>query len=1154
MISSLIEDLKVRLQKQTSFSQLREWLKENKSVVYDGLAGSFFALLGSSVSEDLNRLVLVITAKVGDTGRIADDFSLFTDCQIEQFPILPPTIGNEEESAVFRSDDLFFGERLRILKILADRKKEKDPGPMVLISSLAALLQPVPVPGELSQDSILLEKGKEYDRDKLVHWLLDGGYHSTSAVELPGEYSVRGDLLDIFPLDSKDSLRFEFFGDEIETLRTFDPLNQRSLNALDRYDLSRLRFHDDQKGDFQEYLTDKDIVLFHDTERIIAETENFVRLGTGPFTDHSREDQKDELPSKRTVASMVNELYKHPSIHAVPFATGLEFSEYHISESIKSVDRFCGNIQTALSEENLVYNSKPEDRFYLLCQTEAEAARLEDLLRQTVPARENRLFYLVGSLSEGFEWETESIIILGTNQLFGRLNARKTVKKKLTKIIDSFLELSPGDLVIHVGYGLARFRGLKTIQKAQGEEEHMELEFADNAVLYVPTSRIKLVQRYVGTGSAVPRLAKINGTAWNKQKKIVQAAVLDLAMEMIDIQAARNSLQGTACTPDSDWQNEFEESFPFQETDDQLTAVAAIKSDMENTRPMDRLLCGDVGFGKTELAIRAAFKAVDSGYQVAVLVPTTVLAEQHLRVFTERMAAFPITIGSLTRFVSPEERKNTILRIAEGSIDIVIGTHALTRADIHFNKLGLVIIDEEQKFGVADKEKLKKLRKLVDVLTLTATPIPRTLHFSLIGLRDISNLETPPENRLPVETKVLRFNDLQIRNAILREISRNGQVYFVHNRVFDIEEYTSHLRKIVPEARIRIGHAQMSNTELENVMRDFILHKFDVLVCTTIIESGLDIPRANTIFIDSADRFGLAELHQLRGRVGRDRYQAYCYLIVDSNKSLTPEAVKRLKAIEEYSHLGSGFQIAMRDLEIRGAGNILGTEQSGHIAAVGYEMYCDFLEAAVRMLKNEPQKVEIDIEIDLPGTAIIPQSYISEQRTKIDFYRRMHRITMLEQCDDMSAELKDRFGAIPPEVQRMLLHSRLRVLAWNYRIAGIRVSNEGSGHYIQLKFRAAEFAQKLKNDLQLRKIDLRITGDLEASIPIEKDLLNDPDHLLNFALDLFADPHERALLSFPKADFSNDPIVPKTENPSDQGTKIKKAPLLDRLKKKKRPE
>lgn len=1145
MISSLMEDLKNRFKKQNSFRQVCDKLNDNKSIVYDGLVGSFFTLIGSSFVEEMNRLLLVVTAKVGEVDRIADDFSLFTDCPVERFPLLPPSIGSDEESAVFRSDDLFFGERLRILKILADRKKKKKADPLILITSLAALLQPVPAPDELRQDSLLLEKGREYDREKMIRWLLDGGYHSTSSVELPGEYSVRGDLLDIFPLDSKDPLRFEFFGDEIDSIRSFDPLNQRSLYNLDQYDLSRLRFHDDQQEDFLKYLHEKDLVLFHETDRIIAETENFVRLGTGKIIDHSPKDSGEELPSKRTVAAFINELYQHPSIHAVSFATGLEFSDQQIHVSLKSVDRFCGNIQTVLSAENLVVNSTSQDRFYLLCQTEAEASRLEDLLKETIPARENRLFYLIGSLSEGFDWEDESIILLGTNQLFGRLNARKTVKKKLTKIIDSFLDLSPGDLVIHVGHGLARFRGLKTIQKTRGEEEHLELEFADNTVLYVPTSRIKLVQRYIGTGSAVPRLAKLNGTAWSKKKEDVQGAVFDLAMEMIDLQAARNALLGTSCAPDSDWQNEFEDSFPFQETDDQLTAIAAIKNDMENKRPMDRLLCGDVGFGKTELAIRAAFKAVDSGYQVAVLVPTTVLAEQHLRVFSERMTSFPISIGSLTRFASNDKRKKTLLQLAEGSLDIVIGTHALTRSDIHFKKLGLVIIDEEQKFGVADKEKLKKLRKLVDVLTLTATPIPRTLHFSLIGLRDISNLETPPENRLPVETKVIRFNNDQIRNAILREISRNGQVYFVHNRVFDIEEFTAHLRSIVPEARFRIGHAQMSDSELENVMRDFILHKFDVLVCTTIIESGLDIPRANTIFIDHADRFGLAELHQLRGRVGRDRYQAWCYLVLDSNQNLTPEATKRLKAIEEYSHLGSGFQIAMRDLEIRGAGNILGTEQSGHIAAVGYEMYCDFLDAAVRVLKKQPQKLEIDVEIDLPGTTIIPQSYITDQRTKIDFYRRMHRITLLEQCDDLSLELKDRFGAIPKEVQRMILHTRLRILAWNYRIGGIRIALENGNHYIQLKFKAANLIHKLKNDLQTRSIDLRITGDLDASIPLPKDLIKDPDRLLEFALDLFSDPLDRARLSFPKMD----PTADRPSVPSE--TKIKKAPLLDRVKKRK---
>ncbi|MDD3587702.1 MAG: transcription-repair coupling factor, partial [Thermoguttaceae bacterium] len=668
--------------------------------------------------------------------------------------------------------------------------------------------------------------------------------------------------------------------------------------------------------------------------------------------------------------------------------------------------------------------------------------------------------------------------------LFGRQAARPVKKRVLGKKLDSFLDLSPGDLVIHVSYGLARFLGLETIKKTQVEEEHLKLEFADHVVVFVPVSRIQLIQKYVGAGKSAPKLAKISSTAWAKQKKTVQEAVLNLAMEMIDLQAQRSALGGTPFPPDSDWQMEFEGLFPWQETSDQLSAIADIKQDMEHSKPMDRLLCGDVGFGKTEVALRAAFKAVDAGFQVAILVPTTVLAEQHYRVFKERLLTFPVSVDVLSRFTPNNRRRLIRESLQDGTLDIVVGTNALTRSDIAFHNLGLIIIDEEQKFGVQDKEKLKQLRHLTDVLTMTATPIPRTLHFSLLGLRDISNLETPPANRLPVETRVMRFDSDFVRRAILRELNRQGQVYFVHNRVFDIEEVVWKLKQIVPEARIGVGHAQMSDDQLESVMRDFILQKYDVLVCTTIIESGLDIPNANTIFIDRADRFGLAELHQLRGRVGRDRFQAYCYLLLEPNQVLNPDATRRLKAIEEYSHLGSGFNIAMRDLEIRGAGNILGTQQSGHIAMVGYEMYCNFLEDAVRALKKMPQKTVIDVEVDLPGTALIPRSYIGDQHTKIDVYRRLLRISSLEEYYLIQQELQDRFGPEPPEVRRLLLHARIRVDAFRYRIYSLQLTSETGQWFVTMKFHGENYVHQLRDDLKCKGLELRVTDDLKGHVPI----------------------------------------------------------------------
>ncbi|MGH7173348.1 MAG: transcription-repair coupling factor, partial [Gemmataceae bacterium] len=574
---------------------------------------------------------------------------------------------------------------------------------------------------------------------------------------------------------------------------------------------------------------------------------------------------------------------------------------------------------------------------------------------------------------------------------------------------------------------------------ARHAEEHLILEFAGGVRVYVPASKIDLVQKYVGGAKTEPELSKFGGTSWQNRKARVQAAVMDLASDMIGLQALREAEPGTAFPCDSEWQAEFEASFPYRETPDQLTSMAEIKSDLHRPRPMDRLICGDVGYGKTELAIRAAFKAIDNGRQVAVLVPTTVLAEQHYRTFSQRLAEYPFTVECLSRFRSSGEQKRIVERLKKGGIDIVIGTHRLVSADVQFKDLGLVIIDEEQRFGVEHKERLKHLRQKVDVLTLTATPIPRTLHLSLLGIRDISNLETPPPDRLAIETRIVRFDRQLIRHAVLRELNRDGQIYFVHNRVQNIHEIAGRLEQIVPEARIAIVHGQMAADELEQEMLRFVRREADILVATTIIESGLDIPNANTIFINQADNYGLADLHQLRGRVGRYKHRAYAYLLLDSERQVTPNAARRLKAIEEFTELGAGFKIALRDLEIRGAGNILGTQQSGHIAAVGYEMYCQLLENAVRTLKKQPLRTPLEIHVDLPWTAYLPRDYVQGQRLRIEVYRRLARVRRLDRLNDFRQEMRDRFGPMPEPAEWLLRLTELRLLAAQWKIASIHL-------------------------------------------------------------------------------------------------------------------
>ncbi|MDB4545291.1 transcription-repair coupling factor, partial [bacterium] len=596
--------------------------------------------------------------------------------------------------------------------------------------------------------------------------------------------------------------------------------------------------------------------------------------------------------------------------------------------------------------------------------------------------------------------------------------------------------------------------------------------------IYVPATKIDLVQKYIGGSKTRPTLAKIGGKSWAKQKASVESAIEDLASEMIELQAKRDGRPGIAFSPDTEWQSEFEHSFPYRETPDQLTAIEAIKQDMQRAQPMDRLLCGDVGFGKTEVAMRAAFKAVENGYQVGVLVPTTILAEQHYKNFKERMGEFPLDIAKLSRFCSTQELKANVERLQKGGVDIVIGTHRLVSKDVKFFNLGLVIIDEEQRFGVEHKERLKSIRSSVDVLTMSATPIPRTLHMSLVGVRDISNLETPPDDRSAVATKVLRFNNEIIRTGILRELNRGGQVFFVHNRVNDIHLIQQKLESLIPEATFRFGHGQMNETELEEVMTDFIAGKFDVLIATTIIESGLDIPNANTIFINDADRYGLSDLHQLRGRVGRYKHKAYCYLLIEPHKHLNPTAARRLQAIETFSDMGAGFAISMRDLEIRGAGNLLGTQQSGHIATIGYELYCQLLENAVRHLKHMPAKLSIHVEVDLPVAAFLPDSYVVDRRQKIDLYRRLTRLERFDQIEELRNELRDRFGKIPPPVRRLLSLSELKLEAAVYQILSISMEDK----YLTFKFQdRSRFSQLSK----IRPI-IRIIDDQTAMVTLKE--------------------------------------------------------------------
>ncbi len=955
--------------------------------------------------------------------------ALFSDLPVEEFPAW------EAEPGERVVHDEIFGTRLRVLKALGDcplfssqnfahqvdeaREKgtvplgERDDGaegvsplflraekgdrprPAILVTSIQSLLQPVPGREALAAATREIRVGGQVDEQELAQWLAERGGHATTAVELPGEFSLRGGILDIFAPDAEDPVRIELFGDEVESIRRFDVATQRSLETLESVSVTMLEPSASDRAHFTSYLPHVEASL-RDADSRLGETRPreetwqcgawFMLIEPNELAEEGKFylERMDRPQAFHSVRPTLEEIYKFPSVTASGVPAGSMETTAHLE--FESVERFSGEIGKVRDElEKVSVGSE----VFIVCETDGEAERLRELFRAggdrplfspgdtappetpkrkkgTVPLGERddgaervsplfpraekgdkplerdrpRLQFVVGHLEAGFRIVPQQVVLVSAAELFHRQDLARTTRRRQARAIDSFLELREGDLVVHVAHGIGRYRGLRLLEQDGRAEEHLELEYQGGTKIYVPSAKIELVQKYVGGKGARVVLANIGGKAWVRQKEAAQRAVTDLAGEMIELQAARDARPGIAFPADTEWQSEFDAAFPYQETPDQLTAIDEIKRDMHVGRPMDRLLCGDVGFGKTELAIRAAFKAIDAGYQVAVLVPTTVLAEQHRRTFSARMAEFPFQIDAISRFCTAKEQREIIERAANGRLDILIGTHRMASPDVQFQNLGLLIIDEEQRFGVEVKERLKSLRATVDVLTMTATPIPRTLHMSLLGVRAISNLETPPADRLAVETRVTRFSDELVRHAIMRELNRGGQIYFVHNRINDIHGIAARLAEIVPEARIDVGHGQMAEHQLEDVMLRFVRGETDILLSTTIVESGLDIPNANTMFIDDADRYGLADLHQLRGRVGRYKHRAYCYLLVDEKRHLSPEAARRLRAIEEFSQMGAGFALAMRDLELRGAGNILGTQQSGHIATVGYEMYC----------------------------------------------------------------------------------------------------------------------------------------------------------------------------------------------------------------------
>ena len=1022
------------LQGFAEFEQIKEKSKTNKGILQvSGCMESQKSHLMYGLS-GIAPYRLILAEDERRAREIYEDYR-FYDRKVYSYPA--------KDLLFFQADihgNLLIRQRMKVIKALLEEKE------LTVVTSIDGCMDFLESLEKIKEQLIHYESDSTVDTEQLKNQLVALGYERVGQVEMPGQFSVRGGIVDIYCLTEENPWRIELWGDEIDSIRSFDPESQRSLENLEEITIYPAVEHTGDKDmvSFLDYFPEERTIIFLDEPNRLTEKGGAVEEEYRQSRMHREEKGSRNLPENWLCSfeQLQKELNKRNCISVCalePKQAGWKVREKFYLE-VKSISAYNNSFE--LLVKDLHQYKKQGYRIALLSGSRTRAERLaKDLQEEGLAAfygqdydREicpGEIMVVYGHAKKGFEYPLIKFAVMTESDIFGQEQKKKKKKKNYSgSRIQDFAELSVGDFVVHEKHGLGIYRGIEKVEVDRIVKDYIKIEYRGGSNLYIPATQLDCLQKYSGADAAkAPKLNKLGTQEWNKTKSKVRGAVKNIAKELVELYAVRQEKEGYVCGPDTVWQREFEEMFPYEETEDQLSAIEDAKRDMESTRIMDRLICGDVGYGKTEVALRAAFKEVQESRQVAYLAPTTILAQQIYNTFVQRMKEFPVRVELLCRFRTPAQQKKAIEDLKKGQVDVIIGTHRILSKDVQFKNLGLLIVDEEQRFGVTHKEKIKQLKKDVDVLTLTATPIPRTLHMSLIGIRDMSVLEEPPMDRMPIQTYVMEYDEETVREAINRELRRGGQVYYVYNRVTDIADVALRIAKLVPDARVDFAHGQMSERELENVMYSFVNGDIDVLVSTTIIETGLDISNVNTMIIHDSDRYGLSQLYQLRGRIGRSNRTAYAFLMYRKNVMLKETAEKRLAAIREYTDLGSGFKIAMRDLELRGAGNLLGAQQHGHMNAVGYDLYCKMLNEAVKEAKGIHTMEDFETSVDLNVDAYIPDSYISNEFQKLDIYKRIAGIETQQDYDDMLEELLDRFGEPGKAVLNLLAIAKLKAIA-----------------------------------------------------------------------------------------------------------------------------